>query len=177
LIGVTIILVRVFGRLRFTELESLDAEATEPDERGRWRFVTTIKLHRRPNQICIDRQPEEALDPVRHLLLIRERVRKMRRSVEEDGGESSFWVDENGRKMSYKQIRARVIEVMTAAGISNPKPHQLKAAAITELKKRGAAEADLTQYARHVHGSSTWAKHYWDADNCRSSMRELADLR
>jgi integrase len=177
LIGVTIILVRVFGRLRFTELAQLDAEATDPDEQGRWWFVTLIKLHRRPQQICIDTIPEEALDPVRHLLAVRSRVREKKKKTKNVVAGTSFWMGENGEKMTYKQIRNSVIEVMRAAGINNPKPHQLKAAAITELKKRGASEADIVQYARHVHGSRTWAKHYWDADNCRDSTRKLAAIK
>jgi hypothetical protein len=177
LIGVTIILLRVFGRLRFTELDQLDAEATEPDASGRWRFVTLIKLHRRPQQICVDSLREVALDPIRHLLMVRNKVRKMKENMEEAMENTGFWVNENGTKMSYAQIRNSVIEVMRAAGIPNPKPHQLKAAAITELKKRGVCDADLVQYARHVHGSHTWANFYWDADNCRENLQKLASLR
>jgi site-specific recombinase XerD len=167
----------VVGELRLTELTQLDAEATDSDEQGRWCFVTLIKLHRRPQQICIDTIPEEALDPVKHLLAVRSEVREKKKEMKKAMAETSFWIEENGEKMTCKQIRNSVIEVMRAAGINNPKPHQLKAAAITKLKKREAIEADIIQYARHVRGSLTCAKHYWDANNCRDGTRKLAAIK
>jgi hypothetical protein len=150
--------MRVSGRLRFTELEQLDAEAIDTDEHGPWCVVTLIKLHRRPQQISIDAVPEESLDPVRHLLEVRRRVKERKKKMRNAGTGRGFCMGENEEKMSYKQIRNSVINVMRAAGISNPKPHQLKAAATMELKKRGTSEPDIVQYTRHVHGSRTWAK-------------------
>jgi site-specific recombinase XerD len=121
--------------------------------------------------------PEEALDFVRHLLAVRSGVREKKKEMKKAMAETSFWMGGNGEKMTCKQIRNSVIEVMRAAGINNPKPHQLKAAATTKLKKGEASEADIIQHARHVHGSRTWVNHYWDANNCRDGIRKLAAIK
>lgn len=175
LVSKTIVLTRVFGRLRYTELEQLDAEATEPDAKG-WRFVTQIKLHKYLNEITIDRLHEEALDPVRHLLQLRDRIRRRKGEIE-CMEETTFWMKENGEKMTYGDIRRAVTGDMEAAGIKKARPHQLKHAAITELQRRRVPEEEIVAFARHKPGSKTWAANYLDTENSRNSIQKLVSLK
>ena len=103
LIGKTICLVSVYGRLRITELEPIDAETEEPLHAG-FPFVTLIKLHDNSEVIIVPRVKELALCPVQYLLEVRERIRKKRSEVE-CMEETTFWMKENGKRMKYEEIR------------------------------------------------------------------------
>jgi hypothetical protein len=161
----------VFGCLRFTELETIDAEAREPDADG-WRFITTIKLRSEQEEVVMPRLNDLALDPVRHLLELRSKVRAKREAIG-CREESTFWVKESGRKMSYTDIRNAAIASLREAGINETHPHHLKAAAVTELQQSGLPREEIVEYSRHKPGSSTWAKHYLDTGNSKNSIRSL----
>jgi hypothetical protein len=66
LTGQCIVFAKVFGRLRITEVEQLDAEDTEPTEEG-WEFTVWLKGGVQPTVIMIRKNQELALDLVRHL--------------------------------------------------------------------------------------------------------------
>jgi hypothetical protein len=174
-VGKTIVLVRTFGRLRFTELENLDAEAGEPDANG-WSFITTIKMHADPEVVTVPRLRELALDPVRHLLQLRDRIR-LKRTEMECMEQTVFWMREDGRRMSYENIRTACKESMRAAGIDDNKPHHLKSAAITELQRSAVPPVEIVAYARHKQGSYTWANNYLDTGNSRESVQRLASVK
>jgi hypothetical protein len=161
LMEITVVLVKVLGRLRYTEMEVLDSEETEPEENG-WRLLTRIKGDIENREVKIEKIREQALDPVRHLIEIRNRIRRKKaeaREEEENGdndnnntnnsnngngniwstvNETTFWWRENGKKMNYTAIRKAAIECMRKAGITDKKAHHLKHAAVTALEKAGA---------------------------------------
>jgi hypothetical protein len=176
LVGKTIVLVKVFGRLRFTELMPLDAERDEPHAEG-WDFVTLIKMHTDPEVVTIPRLQELALCPTRHLLQLRDRIRA--KKAETDCMEDMvFWMKEDGEKMSYRNVRQECIDSMQAAGIGDAKPHHLKHAAITELRRRAATMEEIVNYARHKHGTYTWANNYLDAHGAsEDSVRKLVGVK
>jgi hypothetical protein len=177
LVGKTITLLRAFGRLRFSELETLDAEANEPNDNG-WNFVTRIKLQPDPEVIVVPRLREQALDPVQHLLQLRERIRKRKEEIE-CMQETGFWMKEDGKKMSYGMIRKACCESLKEAGIEDWKHlHHLKAAAITKQRRRGMQPEEIVAYARHKPGSHTWETRYLDTrDSMRRSAKLLAGMK
>jgi hypothetical protein len=65
LMSVTICIVKIFGRVRYTEMEMLDAEQTEPNS-TEWNFEVQLKGRKHKEIIAILRLRELVLDPVRH---------------------------------------------------------------------------------------------------------------
>jgi hypothetical protein len=175
LLGSTIILTRTMGRLRQTELERLDAEEDDPGEDGWW-FQTIIKLHEDPEMVFVPALRELALDPVRHLLEVRKRIRQKRTQIR-CMPDTSFWMDENGRKLSRVKIVKLTTDMMTAAGIVNPHAKNLKHAAVTALHRAGMPAEEIVAYARHKQGTTTWKRRYLDTAEARVSVQKLASLK
>jgi hypothetical protein len=168
-------LARVFGRLRYTEIQQLDAEEREPTTEG-WEFVVMLKGRVEATVITIARNEELALDPVQHLIELRERIRKKKRErvcMEETG----FWMMEDGKKMGYDEIREAGARAMRAAGIEDNRSYHMKHAAITELQRLRVQPENIVAFARHRQGSTVWASSYLDSGNSLNSVEELLKLK
>ena len=77
LVRVCVVLARLFGRLRHTEISQMDAEATNPTPAG-WNFVVRLKGQADLTEISIPRMREQALDAVLHLEVYRDLLRMER---------------------------------------------------------------------------------------------------
>jgi hypothetical protein len=66
LLNKCICMCRIFACLRYTEMEQMDAEATEPTTDG-WEFVLMIKGKGELSVIKVWKNKELLIDPVRHL--------------------------------------------------------------------------------------------------------------
>jgi site-specific recombinase XerD len=120
---------------------------------------------------------EEALDPIRHLVQLRNRIRKKKAESDECMEETCFWMKENGSKMGYDAIRAACTETMAAAGIQDTHGHHLKHAVVTELERAGTRTERIVEYARHKPGSGVWAEHYLDKGNNNETTRKIIKFK
>ena len=113
----------------------MDAEETEPTATA-WEFAVVLKGNVDKSIVIIPRNRETALDPIRHLLELRDRIRQ-RKGETDCMEETGFWMKENGKRMSYDAIRSTCVRTMAAAGIRDTHGYHLKHAAITELERHG----------------------------------------
>jgi hypothetical protein len=126
----------------------------------------------------IRRNKELALDPVRHLIEMRNRIRKKKAETEEGAcmEETTFWMRENGRKLKYPGIRQASQNTMRAAGINDTAYH-LKHVVMTELNMAGVGTEAMAEYGRHKQGSTVWATHYVDWKNSKGSLDVLLNVK
>jgi hypothetical protein len=170
LFQVCVVLVRLWARLRHTEVWQTDVEATEPTETG-WNFVLRLKGHTDLDEITVPRLEELAIDPVRHLTEWRRRLRQER--ADRDGEqETSLWMRSDGRKMSPQDLRDASSHLMQAAGTTDTRGYLLKHMLLTELRERGMRSEEIAEFARHKPGSRTWSVHYMDWN---PSMQDAID--
>ena len=146
---------------------------TEPTDSG-WEFVTQLKKHENLEVIMIPRMPEQALDPCRHLLELRKRIRQLKQERKCMEG-TGFWMEENGKKMSYEKIRKAAEAMMRAAGIVD-RPGHLKHAAVSELQRRAATPEEIAAFARHKQ-RDVWAARYWDSKNSIESVKKIVKIK
>jgi hypothetical protein len=120
---------------------------------------------------------ELAVDPVRHLLELRKRIRKKKAEARtaKCRTERSFWVKENGERLSYDGIRKANKEILVAAGIDDT-PYHVKHVVMTELKRAGMGSDALAEYGRHKPGSKVWSTNYVDWENGKESLEALLKI-
>jgi hypothetical protein len=161
LVRVAVVQARLLGRLRHTEIIQMDAEATDPTPTG-WSFLVRLKGGTDLTEITIPRLHEQALCPVHHLSELRDRLRSER--ANNNNNHTSFWVRENGTLMTTPHLRKASAEIMQAAGTSSSRGYLLKHAMMTALRGTGMLAEDLSLYARHKPGSSTFIRYIdWSA--------------
>jgi hypothetical protein len=89
----------------------------------------------------------------------------------------TFWLKEDGSLMRYNDLRNAAKDGMSAAGIVNPKPSQLKYATVTDLKRANLPEEDIVAYVRHKPNTKTWKSHYLDTSSTNKSLKALISLK
>ena len=150
----------------------MDAEQTEPTATG-WNFVVRLKGHADLDEITVPRLKELAIDPVRHLIELRDRVRAEKAKRTGTGIEDTvFWMRESGRKMNPQDLRNSSAALMQAAGTTDTHGYLLKHMILTELRERGLPSEEIAEFARHKPGSRTWGARYMDWN---ASMQAAVD--
>jgi hypothetical protein len=126
--------------------------------------------------IKIEKNKELALDPIRHLVELKKRLR--RKKVEIEGMKSTrFWIREDGSEMSYDMIRRAAVSTMVQAGITDGRSYHLKHAAVSELERLQVRPESIAAFARHKQGSVVWASNYWDSRNSVDNVKKLAEIK
>jgi hypothetical protein len=174
LVRVCVCQARLLGRLRYTELAQLDAEETDPTPSG-WYFIVRLKGHPDLTEICIPRLREQALDPVLHLLELRNRLRAER--ARHGSNETSFWVRENGKAMSTPELRRAGAEIMQAAGTRDTRGYLMKASMMTALREAGMLADDLAMYSRHKPGSNTYTRYVDWSKTLKAGIGKVLELQ
>jgi hypothetical protein len=116
----------------------MDGEEMEPTAEG-WDFAVVMKGDIDKTVSTMPRIREEALDPVRHLVELRDRIRK-KRSEMDCVCETTIWMKEDGRPMSYDMIRKVHVERMAAAGIRDTQKQQGDICEVGETKVRDSGD-------------------------------------
>ena len=174
LVRVCVCQARLLGRLRYTELAQLDAEASDPTPTG-WRF--SVRLKGRPDltEIEVPRLREDALDPVRHLERYRDVLRVER--ARHGRPSTSFWTKADGKPMSTAHLRKEGSLLMQAAGTQDRRGYMLKHAFVTALRDAGMLADDLAAYARHRPGTNSYV-HYLDtSERLEAGMASVVSLK
>ena len=174
--------MRLLGRLRYTELAQVDAEARDPTRTG-WPIVVRLKGQTDLSEIEIPRLKEQALCPVRHMEEWRRRLRAEKANrgdeddVKDDGANTSFWIREDGRQMHLAELRDAGKRIMQAAGTNDTHGYMLKHAFLTALRDAGMLAEDLAAYARHKPGSATYTRYLDTTDRLQAGMKKVLGLK
>jgi hypothetical protein len=174
LVRVAVVQARLLGRLRHTEVIQMDAEATDPTPMG-WPFLVRLKGGTDLTEITIPRLREQALCAVHHLTELRDRLRDEKTT--NDNSHTSFWVRENGMLMTTPHLRKASAEIMQAAGARNSRGYLLKHAMMTALRGAGMLAEDLSLYARHKPGSSTFTRYVDWSDSLKAGLKKVIKKR
>jgi hypothetical protein len=173
LIAKTACLLRIFVALRLTEAMQLQCEDTEPNEdQSEWEFVVQIKLKDHRDIITVHKNDDETIDPIAHLIELRERIR----TIGEEAENGSFWIRYDGSAVRYETVRRSVVSVMHEAGIDDTHAYHLKHAALTALVEENALPVNITNFARHKNGSTTYLDNYAVMTGSKKCASVLAKL-
>jgi hypothetical protein len=103
-----------------------------------------------------------AIDPIKAMCELRERVRKQRERCEMQS--DSFWYNADGSAMTYEEIRHAAQRLMLDAGIHDHRAYHIKHATISWLHKKGVPSDQIIRFIRHSLGSTTYMEYYLSED-------------
>jgi hypothetical protein len=168
----TIGLLRGLTALRATEIDQMNRKATRPDADGSsWTFELLIKGHPKKTRVTVLGNTDVLMDPVRHLV-------ELDRRIDASGSEdTSFWIRQDGKRVSYAALGAMTATMMKAAGINDSRPYHMKHGAATAMVAAGKRPEEITEWMRHKHGSTVYLMHYADLNKGQTCAQALASVR